>query len=219
MHQVGGLLNKGKLDILDSVTHAATIMSATRLSKMFKLKALERAFPYFVTSCFIIIVGIAVLLTRCYKNETINFSLFVATAALALIAYIQLKALRQQATADFLLRFNREFFDKSTNQGIIIAIEEKKSILRENRGMFTVYQLDGFLGYYELMSHYVARGLMDFEFIDEMFGHYISLAWQNEEIKRYIDELRSETKDPRYYKPFEDLALKIMEKEKEVREQ
>jgi hypothetical protein len=69
----------------------------------------------------------------------------MATTALALTAYIQLKALREQANADFLLKFNREFFVNEINQQIIIAIEEKKELLIINKGKFTDYQLDDYL--------------------------------------------------------------------------
>jgi hypothetical protein len=143
--------------------------------------------------------------------------LFIATVALGVIAYIQLKALREQANADFLLKFNRDFFDNEINKEIIPAIEENKKLLEKTGGEFTEYQLDDCLGYYELMSQYEKKGIVDFELIDEMFGHYIFLAYQNKEIKEYIEELRKNTKDPRYYKPFEDLAIRIIDKERGIR--
>jgi hypothetical protein len=92
-------------------------------------------------------------------------------------------------------------------------------VLKEKGGEFTHFQLDDYLGYFELMSWYDKKGLIDFELVDENFGRYISLAWQNEEIKKYILQLRNDTKDPRYYKPFEDIAIKIIAKEKEIRNQ
>lgn len=141
----------------------------------------------------------------------------MATAALAIIAYVQLKALRIQANADFLFRFNREFFANTTNQNIIIAIEENKKILKINTGEFTEYEIDDYLGYYELIAWYEKKGLIDYELIDEMFGHYISLAWQNKEIQNYINELRKSTNDLRYYKPFENLAIRIINTETEIR--
>lgn len=173
--------------------------------------------PILVALGFIIVVTIALSVTGCHQSEIINWGILSATVALATIAYIQLKALREQANADFLLKFNRDFFSNETNQKIIIAIEEKKKVLKENNGDFTYYELDDYLGYYELMSWYEKKGFIDFELIDEMFGHYISLAWQNKEVWEYIEKLRSETKDPRYYKPFEDLAARIIKKEKEIR--
>ncbi len=143
--------------------------------------------------------------------------LVIATVALVVIGYIQLPALREQANADFLLKFNRDFFDNEINKKIIPAIEENEILLKKTGGEFTEYQLDDYLGYYELMSQYEKKGIVDFELIDEMFGHYISLAWQNNEIKEYIEELRKNTKDPRYYKPFEELAIKIIDREKGIR--
>ena len=165
----------------------------------------------------VIAVTIAVLLSECHKANIINWGLFIATVALATIAYIQLNALLEQANVDFLFRFDREFFGREINQKIIAAVEEEKKILKENGGEFTAYQIDDYLGYFELMSHYEKRGFIDFELIDETFGHYISLIWQSEEIRNYIDELRDETKDPRYYEPFEKLAIRIIKKENEIR--
>jgi hypothetical protein len=67
------------------------------------------------------------------------------------------------------------------------------------------------------MSWYEEKGIIGFDLIDETFGHYISLAWQNKEIRKYIEELRESTKDQRYYKPFENLANRIIEIERGFR--
>jgi hypothetical protein len=183
-----------------------------------RMKIFKKGLPFIIAFCSIAVITIVALRSKCLQNEIINWGLFVATISLATIAYIQLKALREQANADFLLKFNREFFGNDINQQIIVAIEENRYVLKENNGEFTAYELDDYLGYYELMSWFEKRGFIDFEIIDEMFGHYISLAWQNKEIEKYIDELRADTKDPRYYKPFEDLAKRIIERENKIRE-
>lgn len=178
---------------------------------------ITKILPYVIAVSVVATILIFAAQSNCYRNEIINGGLFAATAVLALIAYIQLKALREQANADFLLKFNREFFANDTNQSMITAIEENEGILTANNGNFSDYQLDDYLGYYELMSWYAKRGLLDYELIDEMFGHYISMAWQNQEIQNYITELRTSTNDPRYYKPFEELAKRIIKKENEIR--
>jgi hypothetical protein len=174
-----------------------------------------KRFPWIIAACFIAVVIILASVSKNNKNEIINMGLVIATVALAIIAYIQLTALRVQANADFLFRFNRDFFHNKTNQSIIIAIEEKNNLI--SNGKFTEYDIDDYLGYYELMAWYEKKGLIDFDLIDEMFGHYISLAWQNKEIKEYINKLRSDTSDPRYYEPFEKLAIRIIKREKVVR--
>lgn len=162
--------------------------------------------------------GFLIALPLSDKKEIINFCIFLATAALAVVAWVQLKALRIQSNASFLLTFNREFFGNQLNQSIITAIEEDKSILKENGGDHTMSQLDDYLGYYELMSMFWKKNLIDFDTIDEMFGHYMSKAWRKKEINQYIHNTRKEEGgDPRYYKPFEELAVKIIERENEIR--
>jgi hypothetical protein len=182
------------------------------------IKKIKKILPLVVALIFIAAIFILTQHSQYCKNEIINMGLFIATVVLAVIAYIQLEALREQANADFLLRFNRDFFDNDTNQKIIELIEENRNIIKDNKGVFTYYQLDDYLGYYELMAHYEKKDFIKFDLIDEMFGHYISLAWRNEEIHNYITKLRKDTNDPRYYRPFEDLAIRIIKKEGEVRE-
>jgi hypothetical protein len=165
--------------------------------------------------CFIIIIA---YFLPGHSNEIINLGLVMATVALAIIAYNQLNALREQANADFLLKFNRDFFNNEITKKIIPLFEENKPLLNENGGVLSEYDLDDFLGYYELMSWYEEIGIIDFGLLDETFGHYISMAWQNKEIKKYIEGLRESTKDPRYYKPFENLASRIIDIEKGLRE-
>jgi len=165
---------------------------------------------------FVILVA---FLSCCPANDMQHWGLFIATVALATVGYIQLRALEKQANADFLLKFNREFFGSKTNQKIIISLEEGKTILNIHGGSFSEYQLDDFLGYYELMARFMKDGLLDFDIIDDMFGHYISLSWRNGEMQEYINALRNETRDFRYYRPFQELAEKIILKEQMIRGQ
>jgi hypothetical protein len=183
------------------------------------MKISNQCLTLVIAGGFLTEIFFLVLMSKCYKSDIINIGLLVATVALAVIAQYQLSALREQANADFLLKFNREFFTSDTNQKIIAAIETGKKLIKDQGGDFNLYQIDDYLGYFELMSWYEKKGLIDFELVDENFGHYISLSWQNEEIRKYISQLRSDTKDPRYYKPFEDLAVRIIAKEKEIRNQ
>jgi hypothetical protein len=67
------------------------------------------------------------------------------------------------------------------------------------------------------MPMFWKKKLIDFDTIDEMFGHYMSKAWRNKEIYQYIQDLRRDECDPRYYKPFEELAVMIIEKENKIR--
>ena len=166
--------------------------------------------PFIFGTSLIVVIFVFALILPKYRSDVINFGLFIATVALAVIAYIQINALRDQANADFILKFNRGFFDNNITKKIIPIIEEKTPLLKENGGSLSDYDLDDFLGYFELMSKFEKNGIIDLELIDETFGHYISLSWQNEEISKYIDELRKDTKDNRYYEQFENLAKRII---------
>ena len=193
------------------------------------IKIPKSVMPYAIAALFLILILVAIAVLKSMKTEFLNAGLLIATVALACIAYIQLKALRQQAHAsfltlqslkkqahaDFLLTLNREFFDNPINKDIIMAIEDGYSIFKYGR--FTEYQIDDYLGYYELMAKLEKEGLLTFETIDDMFGHYIALAWKNEEIQVYIKKLREDTRDPRYYEPFESLAGRLIDKENEIR--
>jgi len=111
------------------------------------MRKIDKALPYGTGVCFIIAIIILASLSSYYKSEIINMGLIIATVALAVIAYIQLKALRVQANADFLLKFNRDFFDNEKHNKIIPMIEENKKLLTHVGGCFTEYDLDDYLGY------------------------------------------------------------------------
>jgi hypothetical protein len=89
--------------------------------KDIKMERYDRKLPCNVFFLLIIIILAIALISTYFKGEIINISLFtaitniflfLATVALAFIAYIQLKALREQANADFLLKFNRDLIMK-----------------------------------------------------------------------------------------------------------
>lgn len=200
------------------------MISIRRTQTSFTIEISQSALP--IVICIGLILAIIILagFACAARGDIFTLGLFIATSALAYIAYVQLKALNEQAKstndqtqANFLLTLNREFFDNESIKQIIIAIEEKQPILPNDE--LKLYKIDDFLGYYELMAGLEKKGLLSFETIDDMFGHYISLAWQNAEIQEYIDSLRKETHDPRYYQPFELLASRLIEKENEIRTQ
>lgn len=144
-------------------------------------------------------------------NSISQAGLFLATVALAYIAYYQIGKIRAQSNADFITRINKEFFyDNEMNRKIIKTIEERKPILKKNRGVFSAYDLNGYLRYFELIERFVADGVVSFDLVDEMFGNDIARAWENREIENYVMQLRKEKQDTRYFEHFEQLAKKII---------
>ena len=167
-----------------------------------------------VTVVFILVVVAVAFTNCCHCGNIINAGIFIVTTALVAVAYYQLEILKKQTNATFLLTFNREFFDKKQNQKIIATIEEEEPLLVDNGGKFTLYQLDDYLGYFELMALFEKRGVIDFKLIDEMFGHYITCAHKNKEIAKYIEDLRANRKDDTYYEHFYDLVGRVEEMNK-----
>jgi len=175
------------------------------------MKIDKKILPYVIAAFFILVIIVATLFSS-YKNEIINAGIFITTVILALVGYIQLEALRVQSRADFLFRFENEFFHDEIVQEIMVVIDENESLLKKNGGKFTGYDLDNYIGYFESMGRYEKDGIIDFEFIDDIFGHYIFQAWQNKEISDYVDWLREDMNDPRYYEFFQKLAKRVIDK-------
>jgi hypothetical protein len=144
-----------------------------------------------------------------------QLGLFLATVALAFIGYYQINKVRAQSNADFILRLNREFFyENEKNRDIIRAIEEHRPLLTADRGSFTEYELNGYLRYFELIERFIAGGIVSFDLVDEMFGRHIGRAWENDEIRKYVNRVRDDKKDKRYFEHFEQLAKKVLAIEK-----
>ena len=101
------------------------------------MKLIKKALPYILALCLILVIG-ALDLFHPNKNEVINVGLFIATVVLTLIGYIQLKALRDQANADFLFKFNRDFYTNKVIGEIIASIEGKKNLFIKNNGKFFI---------------------------------------------------------------------------------
>ena len=144
--------------------------------------------------------------------------LFFATIGLVIVGYFEVNKVRRQNNADFIARLNREFFYESTvNREIIKAIEERRPILHGNNGDFSEYDLRSYLRYFEMIERFISEGVISLALVDEMFGNYISRAWENDEVKDFVERIRKEKKDRRYFEHFEQLAKKTLEMEKRSR--
>jgi hypothetical protein len=151
-------------------------------------------------------------------NTVAQVGLCVATIGLFYVAYYQVNKIREQGNADFIARLNREFFyENETNPSIIRAIEENRPIFKKNGGEFTEYELHAYLRYFEMIERFIASGIISLDLVDEMFGNYIARSWENDEIRKYVTDVRINKNDRRYFEHFEQLAKKILTIEKSYR--
>ncbi len=140
---------------------------------------------------------------------------FLATLGLVVVGYFEVNKVRRQNNADFIARLNREFFyESATNREIIKAIEEHRPILHGNSGDFNEYELRAYLRYFEMIERFISEGVISLDLVDEMFGSYIARAWENAEVKDFVARTRTDRKDKRYLEHFEQLAGKIIKREK-----
>ncbi len=151
-------------------------------------------------------------------NTVAQVGLCIATIGLLYVGYYQVNKIREQSNADFIARLNREFFYESeTNPSIIKAIEENRPIFKKNGGMFTEYDLHAYLRYFEMIERFIASDIISLDLVDEMFGNYIARSWENDEIRKYVTDVRVQKNDTRYFEHFEQLAKKILAIEKSYR--
>ena len=147
-----------------------------------------------------------------------QIGLFFATVGLVVVGYFEVNKVRRQNNADFIARLNREFFYESTvNREIIKTIEEHRPILHGNNGDFSEYDLRSYLRYFEMIERFISEGVISLDLVDEMFGSYISRAWENHEVREFVARVRQEKKDRRYFEHFEQLAKKTLDMEKRSR--
>ena len=151
-------------------------------------------------------------------NVVAQVGLFFATVGLVIVGYFEVNKVRRQNNADFIARLNREFFYESTvNREIIKAIEEHRPILHGNNGDFSEFDLRSYLRYFEMIERFISEGVISLALVDEMFGGYISRAWENSEVREFVARVRKEKQDHRYFEHFEQLAKRTIEMEKRSR--
>jgi lipopolysaccharide export LptBFGC system permease protein LptF len=128
--------------------------------------------------------------------------------------------------ARFLLDLKQSFYcENGINNKIIEAIEnnslritsESSSIDRNKmKGLFSDYEIDAYITNFDYMNIFINKYMVDMRDIYDVFGWYIKKAWENKEIKNYINRLRGEGKNKEsisqrdVYMNFEELANKVL---------
>lgn len=100
-------------------------------------------------------------------------------------SFVQIKDLRSAVSSQNNISLNTEFFG-TTNSGIISAIDEGQPLLVSNKGKFTENQLDRYLGDFVTIYDSYKQGFLTEHQLCSSFSYYITKAWQNQEIEKYI---------------------------------
>ena len=119
--------------------------------------------------------------------------------------------IQKEKKAELFYRMYNEFFIKNpTNKGLIRALGNNEPILQKNNGQFDEYDIDDYLGHFELLKNYLDEGLAPEKDIYDSYSYYIIQAYQNKEIWGYVKSLRKETNDSTYYRNVEFLAKQFL---------
>jgi hypothetical protein len=146
-----------------------------------------------------------------------------ATVALAIIAYWQINGLNKTAREEFLHKLKEGFFTKDArdlitlieNDSLVFAEETKlkdfaifkiniSDTLKEyfkysidvDRQYYTTQEIDDFLlGHLEDAGLLLKNNVIGIKDAEQQFEYYVTLVYENKEIKRYIDWARGDDTD------------------------
>lgn len=157
-----------------------------------------------------------------------TFCLVLATLLLYLVARYQLSGISKTSKADFIKKFNNDFFVESIRNVIMLldykALEYREKTVRSGnkneeavfpyfaidneilmqleisdaiRGtllekmVYSSYEIDDLLlGRFEDIGLFEKQGFLDIKDICNHFSWYINVAWENEEIQKYVKNQR-----------------------------
>lgn len=131
---------------------------------------------------------------------------------LTIVSYENSKSQKLQQQASLLYKMQDDYFFKNENYPKILRLlEQNKPIMKTNGGDYSEYDLDDYLGFFELLSTYVDNDVLPYELVNNQFGFYITQAYKNQEITEYITKLRKESSLPNFlYNGFEKIAIQIV---------
>lgn len=129
----------------------------------------------------------------------------VATLITVVVLVWQTIVSKKTAHGDFTLRLNDDFFYEPNNKKIIRLINGNETILALNGGEIVDADLDDYLGIFELLQIYLKDGTITKKTTYAMFGFYIKKTWEYEEIRNYIDDVRTAESDDTYFDGLEYL--------------
>ena len=126
---------------------------------------------------------------------------------IAIINYQNYRSQKLFQQATLLYKLQDDFFFKNEKlYKLLRTVEQDKPILIANGGEYTEFDMDDYLGFFELLEKYNEDNTLSFYLIDNQFSYCIIHAYNNAEIKDYIDRLRKDTKSNDAYSGFEKLA-------------
>jgi len=123
-----------------------------------------------------------------------------------IIALFQLNKMTTQMKADFAYKIDRDLLKwLNDHKGFKNWIYYERNALLEPN--YKKWELDDFLGYYELLATLEDQGLVDKDVVYALFSYDLMAVYEAHdfELKKIITKIRTEEGDPDIYSGVEDL--------------
>jgi ABC-type antimicrobial peptide transport system permease subunit len=134
----------------------------------------------------------------------------VITAAVSLIIFSkQTQRTHKDQEVNLANNLAEKFDENKTFSQIRMAIEHQKALYKPWGGRFDNDDINMYLNFFEDIGFYNKYGVLDIEIIDQYYGSYIIETYENKEIKKYINDLRKNSKERGAFFHFEALAKQL----------
>lgn len=121
------------------------------------------------------------------------------------LTIIQIKDLRKVSAGQIALDITRDIYSNERyklNPEIIRLIERDKPIMVSNGGLVEEEDLDNLLGEWDLIARFNRLGILPDDLVYQQFSFDMVKAYQNKEIRDYIERIRKQYNDNLLYEDF-----------------
>lgn len=122
---------------------------------------------------------------------------------------VQISDLRKVNSGQIALDITRDIYLEERyhkNPQIIKLIQRNQPILNTNGGPIEEEELDNLLGEWDLVARFNQLGILPDDLVYQQFSFDMVKAYQNTEIKEYINRIRKQYNDDLLYADFEWLV-------------
>lgn len=123
---------------------------------------------------------------------------------------VSLESTKKIETIHLARELNRNFYtDDPAFREIRMGIEGCQKLYNKWGGKFDHDQINRYLGFFEDLGFYYKKGFLDINVIDHLFGAYIIEAYENNELRKYVDDIRNSYKQKDIHADFQALAKQL----------
>ena len=115
---------------------------------------------------------------------------------------IEMIRLAKELSADFYVK-------EGVYRDLRNAIESCAPLYKSWGGRFDHDDINRYLGFFEDIGYYTRSGFLSKDIVGHLYGAYIIEAYEYPEIKRYIELLRKNARQPTAFEQFEKLAIAL----------